>query len=139
MTEPNLGKLEFDLNEKPVVMLGISTDGNLLTIECTPEPKASEKMSARLPDPGATDLHNLGILPVELTDANRFLLFNVLTTYYDLQDIRTLVFWLEISYDELAGEAKQAKVVSLLEYCFKHRMLKKLFEHVRMERPDPFK
>jgi hypothetical protein len=139
LTISNLGRLEFDLNNKPIVTLGISTDGTLLTIECTPEPKTPENTSARPSVPKDPDPCSIGILPAELTDKDRFMLFNVLTTYYNLEDIRTSAFKLGIGYDELAGATIQAKAMSLIEYCFKHRMLKKLFDQVREERSELFK
>ena len=54
---------------------------------------------------------------------------------FNLDDLRTLCFDLGIEYEDLAGETKQAKIISLIEYTQRHNRLPHLLETLAKVRP----
>jgi DNA-binding NtrC family response regulator len=66
--------------------------------------------------------------------ANRVSLYNNLVIYFNLEEIRTLCFLLEIDFDNLPGDGKAAKARELVLYCRRHRTLGKLRDAIRRER-----
>lgn len=64
------------------------------------------------------------------------LLREKIATCFDLQDLRTLCFDLDIVYDELSGDRLSAKVVSLILYMRKASRMENLIQSLKMARPE---
>lgn len=68
---------------------------------------------------------------------------DALNQYFNLGELRTLAFELNISYEDLAGEGKKQKILSLIEYAKRHKQLSELASYVQSARPfltfDPSK
>ncbi len=61
-----------------------------------------------------------------------------IVTGFDLNELRTICFDLAIDYDNLTGDTKEAKVVSLLLYCERIGKLPELIEHCHNLRSEHF-
>ena len=85
------------------------------------------------------DLYNLlknGKLPsanreFEVTD-----LLPILSSRFDLEELRTLCFTLGIDFDDLRGEGKTAKARELILRLQRHRQVEKLIQKIKETRPD---
>ena len=55
---------------------------------------------------------------------------------FNLEELHTLSFDLGIDFDDLAGQTKSAKVVSLLEYAQRHQLLPALLQALTDARPN---
>ncbi len=73
----------------------------------------------------------LSKLDVRLIGLYHFLLLRV-----SLEDIRTFCFEIQIDYEEIDGEKKSVKLMTLLEYCAKREMTDVLIRGVISTRPD---
>ncbi len=87
------------------------------------------------------DLHNLFVedrLPdreqVEAITPKE--LHILLSTRLTLEELKTLCFYLDVEYDNLAGEAKSGKIRELIKHLCNQGMLEKLVSEVRRFRPD---
>ncbi len=58
---------------------------------------------------------------------------------FNLSEIKVLCFDLQIDYENLAGETKKAKVLSLVQYCQKQKRLDLLVAFCEQQRPHFFK
>jgi formylglycine-generating enzyme required for sulfatase activity len=63
-------------------------------------------------------------------------LFTILCDRFDLEDLRTLCFLLEVSYDSLRGEGQAAKARELIAYAQRRGLLLALVEEGKVLRPD---
>lgn len=68
----------------------------------------------------------------------RFKIVDNLNRYFSLEDIKTLCFYRDIPYDNLAGDTKQGKIVSLLEYIedSNHDGLRKFIKLAKEHKPQ---
>ena len=57
---------------------------------------------------------------------------------FDLSELRTICFDLAIDFDNLVGDAKESKIVSLLLYCERAGNLPNLITHCYYLRPEYF-
>ncbi len=85
------------------------------------------------------DLYNLfknGKLP----SANREFavtdLLPILSSRFDLEELRTLCFALGVDFDDLRGEGKTAKARELILRMQRYRQVEKLIQKIRETRPD---
>ena len=63
-------------------------------------------------------------------------LLQVLTDYFNEEELRTLCFELDVDYDELGGTHPKAKARELIAYLERHRLLASLLEVGRRQRPE---
>jgi len=64
------------------------------------------------------------------------LLHRTLVTYYDVEELRTLCFQLDVPYDDLRGEGKRGRARELLLFLERRQRLSELIVLARRERPD---
>jgi len=62
-------------------------------------------------------------------------LWQQLSDYFSLDDLRTLCFTLGIDFENLPGEGKEGKARELVIFCRNRAMVDRLVEKVRQERP----
>lgn len=62
-------------------------------------------------------------------------LLNALLEGFDLEELRTLCFDLQIDFDSLRGEGKEGKARELILYCHRRSQLDRLVEKMVAERP----
>jgi hypothetical protein len=62
-------------------------------------------------------------------------LHEALSRYFSAGELRTLCFDLNIEYEDLAGEGKSAKALSLVQYTQRHNRYDDLVAYVQRERP----
>jgi len=63
-------------------------------------------------------------------------LFTILCDRFDLEDLRTLCFLLEVNYDSLRGEGQAARARELIHYAQNRGLLPALVEEGKALRPD---
>lgn len=63
-------------------------------------------------------------------------LYDVLFDRFDLVELKLLFFYLDIDYENIAGEVKSDKIVGFLEYLQRHDCIDKVFNVGRDLRPD---
>ena len=66
------------------------------------------------------------------------LFHDILSNLFSEEDLRTLCFEMNVSYDHLPGSTQLGKARELIIYCDNRGMLKKLFDKVKSERPYVF-
>jgi hypothetical protein len=71
-------------------------------------------------------------LPHEL----RTKLYRILVDRFNLEELRTLCFCVEIAYDNLGGEGIEAKVRELISYLERRGRIAELLRIVKQMRPD---
>jgi DNA-binding response OmpR family regulator len=64
------------------------------------------------------------------------LLRQILAEHFDLEELRTLCFDLEINFDGLRGEGQEAKARELVAYLQRRERLDQLVSYLRQHRPD---
>jgi len=72
-------------------------------------------------------------------DTERKLLIELrkaVTSYFSIEELRTLCFDLGISYDTLTGEGNDAKVRELVAYFHRRGRVRELIEFIKIERPE---
>ena len=94
------------------------------TMERLNEPTAPPPVS------GTQPLH------VKEAESMRVKLLEILKTRFDAEGLREIAFRLGIDYDDLRGESKTAKAVSLIEYLVHRERLPELVRVGRELRPD---
>jgi hypothetical protein len=62
-------------------------------------------------------------------------LYEVLSCYFSTGELRTLCFDLGIEFEDLSGEGKSAKALSLVQYTQRHNRYDDLVVYVQRERP----
>lgn len=62
----------------------------------------------------------------------------VLTTHFNLSELRTLCFDLEIEFENLYGESRDDKARELVAYCVRHGRVPMLAAYCRKVRPEAF-
>lgn len=76
----------------------------------------------------------------EKTDAddNTFAtkLFQILCDHFDLEELRTLCFHLNVEYDDLRGEGRLAKARELIKFMQRTDQLNFLWNTIQQVRPD---
>jgi hypothetical protein len=60
----------------------------------------------------------------------------ILTEHFDLEELRTLCFDLEINFDGLRGEGQEAKARELIAFLQRRERLGQLASYIRQHRPD---
>lgn len=70
--------------------------------------------------------------PLPTADAR---LLDLITGHFSLEELSVLAFELDIDADELAGDTKTAKALSLLRYCQRRDLLAQLKDAIRRARP----
>lgn len=109
------------------------------------EPPQPEKIAPKQP---ASETHQKGVseasadskrqdLPVSgfaLVDA--VALRQILVEHFDLEEMRTLCFDLDVDFDNLRGEGKGAKARELAAHLDRRGQLGQLVEYIRQHRPD---
>jgi hypothetical protein len=128
------------VNVSPDVIhiLGIASGSVLVTLEL-PEKGAQQLFSmylAREPK-----LQILRIVKVELTQSDRddlrVRLWELLVTYLNKEELKTLCFHLEeVNYDDLPGEGKKGKARELVMHLENRGRLRELVEIGKRLRPD---
>ncbi len=83
-------------------------------------------------------LVSLGVLTTQRFPSSEFkwLLLEALSLFFDAEGLREIAFRLGIDYDDLRGESKTAKAVSLIEYLVHRERLPELVRVGRELRPD---
>jgi len=81
--------------------------------------------------PGAEDVPKS-----EKSAGNDTRLLEILKTKFSSEDLSSLAFMLDIEYEDLAGDTKTAKAISLIGYCQRHDKLDQLRDAVRRARPN---
>lgn len=59
-----------------------------------------------------------------------------IATHLDLNELRTLCFDLAIDFDEIEGDTKTTKIVSILDYVQRHNQLTNLLNYLEQIRPN---
>ncbi len=67
---------------------------------------------------------------------DRAFLLELLANRFDKEELQTLCFKLEIDFDDLKGEGKEAKARELIYYCQRHGKLDVLIDGIIHQRPD---
>lgn len=68
-------------------------------------------------------------------DPNPTDLLKQMSTYFNNSELRALCFKLDIEYENLGGESKDAKILSLIQYVRRHARLNDLMKILAKERP----
>ncbi|MEM7801394.1 MAG: hypothetical protein AAF633_19525 [Chloroflexota bacterium] len=67
---------------------------------------------------------------------DRRVLFKVLDQNFSLEEIRILIFFLEMDFDEMIGSTKRMIIQQLITHCERRDMLEKLAEEMVNQRSD---
>lgn len=62
-------------------------------------------------------------------------LLETLLNHFDIEELRTLCFNLNIHYDDLRGEGRVGKARELIAFCERHGRLPELIEAIKKQRP----
>lgn len=76
------------------------------------------------------------IADVTPTALKRAIIRKNITDYFDDSELRTLCYYLSIDYDNLAGDAKEAKARELIVYCERRGITSKLVSQCQELRPN---
>jgi hypothetical protein len=60
----------------------------------------------------------------------------LLVTYFNESELRTLCFYLAIAYEDLSGSNRVEKVIELIKHVERHNRIAALLENGRKLRPD---
>jgi hypothetical protein len=103
----------------------------LLDAVARPTPETMPHPSSDMPRPRPAPVLQQQPEPVSSTD-----LHSSLVKLLDLEELRTLCFYLGVDFDNLRGEGKAGKTRELIIYCQSHDLFNQLVENVRKMRPD---
>lgn len=106
-----------------------------LEIEFTPEKKLSpdellalvEKLTAGAQAPSESKA---------VSSSDRSRLRQILSTYFDKEELRTLCFDLDVRYDDLPGEGAAGKARELIAFLERHGRVDDILRIGRLQRPD---
>ncbi len=66
-------------------------------------------------------------------------LFDALTNHYNIEELNTLCYKLEINHEEIGNnKSGTGRAIDLLEYAERHNHMQKLIKLVKRERPFLF-
>jgi len=85
---------------------------------------------------GAAEFHHISATRAITPSPEAARLHDILTTHFDLEELRTLCFQLGVNYDFLAGEELRGKARELLLHLQRQDALSELTAWLQRERPD---
>lgn len=63
-------------------------------------------------------------------------LLDIIDEYYNLEELRSLCFKLQVDYDNIGGEGKRGKARELVDYMRRYGRTEELIETIKEERPN---
>jgi formylglycine-generating enzyme required for sulfatase activity len=109
------------------------------TVNTVSDETASEQMGSRAKPCGATspDMVNPLVFEPETSRqmVNRMKLRELISTYFDEEELRTLCFDLRVNYDDLRGEGRASKARELVAYLLRRGRILELVAYCRQKRP----
>lgn len=73
-----------------------------------------------------------------LPNLNRFQLYNILLEKFDLKELNTLAFFLEISLEDIPGGTREGKVRELIQYAERYSRFEELMQKIGELHPEAF-